>query len=59
MMPNAAHFHVVARKFRAGADDLAAIHEGDFCDVIGNEAVTTLDQGQDSSRSCRCRSRRE
>src|ERR1043166_1786991 len=44
---DAAHFHVIASELRARADDLAAIHQRDAGDVVGDEAVTAIDQGED------------
>ncbi len=43
---NAAHLHVVARQFGAGAEHFAAIHQRGLDHVVGHQAVAALDQGQ-------------
>src|SRR6201999_576168 len=45
---DASHFHVIACQFRAGADDFASVHQRHFRDIIRHQAVTALDQRQDT-----------
>src|SRR5665213_1968551 len=41
---DAAHFHVVAREFGAGAKHFAPVHEHGFHHVVGHETVTAFDE---------------
>src|SRR6267154_6865075 len=43
---NASNLHVVAGNLRAGADNLPAIHQSDFGDIISDQAITSFDQRQ-------------
>jgi hypothetical protein len=43
---DAAHFHVVARQFGAGAEHVAAVHQHGLHHIVGHEAVTAFDQRQ-------------
>src|ERR1019366_5519214 len=45
---DAADFHVGAGQLGAGAHDVAAVNQGDAGDVVGNEAVAALDEGEDA-----------
>src|SRR5207253_1273646 len=43
---DAAHFHMVAGNFRAGAYDLPAIDQRYLGDIVGHQAVASFDQSQ-------------